>query len=95
MIAQIKVKSWELYQTNANACGFRRLRSDDSIIGGVKLVKLDVKYSTVIDGENVVLEGIQNLPSEIEKDLVKRGFAKELSENDVAPKIWKKQEQYF
>ena len=50
------------------------------------MVKLDVKYSTVIDGENVVLEGIQNLPSQIEEDLVKRGFAKELSEKDVAPK---------
>ena len=50
------------------------------------MVKLDVKYSVVLDGENVVLEGIQNLPTEIEKDLVKRGFAKELSENDVAPK---------
>lgn len=59
------------------------------------MVKLDVKYSTVIDGENVVLEGIQNLPSEIEKDLVKRGFAKELSENDVAPKDLEKAKTIF
>lgn len=50
------------------------------------MVKLDVKYSVVLDGESVVLEGIHNLPTEIEKDLVKRGFAKELSEKDVAPK---------
>ena len=59
------------------------------------MVKLDVKYSTVIDGENVVLEGIQNLPSEIEKDLVNRGFAKELSENDVAPKDLEKAKTIF
>ena len=59
------------------------------------MVKLDVKYSTVIDGENVVLEGIQNLPSEIEKDLVKRGFAKELSEKDVAPKDLEKAKTIF
>lgn len=59
------------------------------------MVKLDVKYSTVIDGENVVLEGIQNLPSQIEKDLVKRGFAKELSENDVAPKDLEKAKTIF
>lgn len=59
------------------------------------MVKLDVKYSTVIDGENVVLEGIQNLPSEIEEDLVKRGFAKELSENDVAPKDLEKAKTIF
>lgn len=59
------------------------------------MVKLDVKYSTVIDGENVVLEGIQNLPSEIEKDLVKRGFAKELSKNDVAPKDLEKAKTIF
>ena len=50
------------------------------------MVKLDVKYSVVLDGENVVLEGIQNLPTEIEKDLVERGFAKELLKEDVAPK---------
>lgn len=59
------------------------------------MVKLDVKYSTVIDGENVVLEGIQNLPSQIEEDLVKRGFAKELSENDVAPKDLEKAKTIF
>lgn len=59
------------------------------------MVKLDVKYSTVIDGENVVLEGIQNLPSEIEEDLVKRGFAKELSEKDVAPKDLEKAKTIF
>ena len=59
------------------------------------MVKLDVKYSTVIDGENVVLEGIQNLPSEIEEDLVKRGFAKELSEKDVAPKDLEKAKTVF
>ena len=59
------------------------------------MVKLDVKYSTVIDGENVVLEGIQKLPSEIEKDLVKRGFAKELSEKDVAPKDLEKAKTIF
>lgn len=59
------------------------------------MVKLDVKYSAVIDGENVVLEGIQNLPSGIEKDLVKRGFAKELSENDVAPKDLEKAKTIF
>ena len=59
------------------------------------MVKLDVKYSTVIDGENVVLEGIQNLPSQIEKDLVKRGFAKELSEKDVAPKDLEKAKTIF
>ena len=50
------------------------------------MVKLDVKYSVVLDGENVVLEGIQNLPTEIEKDLVERGFAKELLKEDVAQK---------
>ena len=50
------------------------------------MVKLDVKYSVVLDGENVVLEGIQNLPTEIEKDLVERGFAKKLLKEDVAPK---------
>ena len=59
------------------------------------MVKLDVKYSTVIDGENVVLEGIQKLPSQIEEDLVKRGFAKELSENDVAPKDLEKAKTIF
>ena len=59
------------------------------------MVKLDVKYSTVIDGENVVLEGIQNLPSQIEKDLVKRGFAKKLSEKDVAPKDLEKAKTIF
>ena len=59
------------------------------------MVKLDVKYSTVIDGENVVLEGIQNLPSKIEEDLVKRGFAKELSEKDVAPKDLEKAKTIF
>ena len=59
------------------------------------MVKLDVKYSTVIDGENVVLVGIQNLPSQIEEDLVKRGFAKELSEKDVAPKDLEKAKAIF
>lgn len=59
------------------------------------MVKLYVKYSTVIDGENVVLEGIQNLPSEIEEDLVIRGFAKELSEKDVAPKDLEKAKTIF
>ena len=59
------------------------------------MVKLDVKYSTVIDGENVVLEGIQNLPSEIEEDLKNRGFAKGLSEKDVAPKDLEKAKTIF
>ena len=59
------------------------------------MVKLDVKYSVVLDGENVVLEGIQNLPSGIEKDLVERGFAKELSEKDVAPKDLEKAKTIF
>ena len=59
------------------------------------MVKLDVKYSVVLDGESVVLEGIHNLPTEIEKDLVKRGFAKELSEKDVAPKDLEKAKKIF
>lgn len=59
------------------------------------MVKLDVKYSVVLDGENVVLEGIQNLPSEIEEDLVKRGFAKELLKEDVAPKDLEKAKTIF
>ena len=59
------------------------------------MVKLDVKYSVVLDGENVVLEGIQNLPTEIEKDLVKRGFAKELLKEDVAPKDLEKAKTIF
>ena len=59
------------------------------------MVKLCVKYSVVLDGESVVLEGIHNLPTEIEKDLVKRGFAKELSENDVAPKDLEKAKKVF
>ena len=59
------------------------------------MVKLDVKYSVVLDGENVVLEGIQNLPSEIEKDLVKRCFAKELLKEDVAPKDLEKAKTIF
>lgn len=59
------------------------------------MVKLDVKYSTVIDGENIVLEGIQNLPSQIEEYLVKRGFAKKLSEKDVAPKDLEKAKTIF
>ena len=42
-----------------------------------------------------MLEGIQNLPSEIEKDLVKRGFAKELLKEDVAPKDLEKAKTIF
>ena len=59
------------------------------------MIKLDVKYSVVLDGESVVLEGIHNLPTEIEKDLVKKGFAKELSENEVAPKDLEKAKKIF
>ena len=38
------------------------------------MIKLKVKYSVVLDGEKVILEGIHSLPDEIEKDLVIKGF---------------------